>query len=274
MPERNEAQNRAVVTINNVALTPIEVDGVRVVTLGMIDEVHGRPSGTARRNFNTNRERMCEGKHFREINQPDEIRTLGFQRPQGGVPEKVTLITERGYLMLVKSFTDDLAWQVQDMLVESYFSKPVAQAVPMLPQSLPEALRLAADLAEQVQAEKERAAALEAQTVADAPKVAFAEQVEAAPDALTMGMVAKILGTGRTRLSEKLKQMGWLTRWGEPYQAKIEAGFLAVKITKWEHPTDGLRQRSTPLVTGKGMARLNVILADWLAIQNPKKGGA
>jgi len=41
-----------------------------------------------------------------------EIRTLGIERPQGGVLEKVTLITESGYLMLVKSFTDDLAWKV------------------------------------------------------------------------------------------------------------------------------------------------------------------
>ena len=33
----------------------------------------------------------------------------------------VTLITESGYLMLVKSFTDDLAWKVQRELVKGYF---------------------------------------------------------------------------------------------------------------------------------------------------------
>ena len=32
-----------------------------------------------------------------------------------------TLITESGYLMLVKSFTDDLAWKVQRELVNTYF---------------------------------------------------------------------------------------------------------------------------------------------------------
>ena len=32
------------------------------------------------------------------------------------------LITEQGYLMLVKSFTDDLAWEVQRKLVSSYFN--------------------------------------------------------------------------------------------------------------------------------------------------------
>lgn len=33
----------------------------------------------------------------------------------------ITLITESGYLMLVKSFTDDLAWKVQRELVNFYF---------------------------------------------------------------------------------------------------------------------------------------------------------
>ncbi len=48
-----------------------------------------------------------------EVNQSDEIRRLGIERPQGGTPTKVILITESGYLILVKSFTDDLSWQVQ-----------------------------------------------------------------------------------------------------------------------------------------------------------------
>lgn len=51
----------------------------------------------------------------------DEIRRLGFERPQGGFAEETHLITESGYLMLVKSFRDDLAWGVQRALVNSYF---------------------------------------------------------------------------------------------------------------------------------------------------------
>ncbi|MCR2683492.1 hypothetical protein NSP16_24280, partial [Salmonella enterica] len=34
---------------------------------------------------------------------------------------RVTFLTESGYLMLAKSLTDDLAWQVQRDLVNSYF---------------------------------------------------------------------------------------------------------------------------------------------------------
>lgn len=42
---------------------------------------------------------------------------------RGGFHGNLTVITESGYLMLVKSFTDDLAWQVQRQLVNTYFRK-------------------------------------------------------------------------------------------------------------------------------------------------------
>lgn len=45
------------------------------------------------------------------------------KRHRGGCRANTVLITESGYLMLVKSFTDDLAWDVQRKLVNSYFNK-------------------------------------------------------------------------------------------------------------------------------------------------------
>lgn len=111
----------AVIKINDVAMVPIDYRGVRVMTLAMMDAAHKRPEGTARRTLNENRKHLIEGEDFHEINQPDEIRTLGFSRPQGGTPAMVVLLTETGYSMLVKSFTDDLAWDVQRQLVKSYF---------------------------------------------------------------------------------------------------------------------------------------------------------
>lgn len=128
----------------------------------------------------------------------------------------------------------------------------VRASIPALPATYAEALRALAD-------ESEAKLALVARVEADAPKVAFAEQVAAAPDAITTAEAAKLLGTGRTRLMEFLRKIGWVTRAGEPYQAKIEAGLLNVKVTHWEHPRDGLRKRVTPLVTGKGLAKLHLL---------------
>lgn len=107
--------------INSTSIAIKEYRGQRVVTFKDIDAVHKRPDGTARKRFNDNREHFVEGEDFFVVNQPSEIRTLGIQRPQGGTPEVVTLMTESGYLMLAKSFTDELAWKVQKQLVNGYF---------------------------------------------------------------------------------------------------------------------------------------------------------
>ena len=143
--------NQLSVTINNVELPIKEYQGQKVVTLKEIDAVHNRPEGTARKRFNDNKKHFIEDEDYFTVNQPSEIRTLGLERPQGGTPESVTLVTESGYLMLVKSFNDDLAWTVQRQLVNTYF------------QSTPEQRRKAAKQtksAEELAAANKRATAM------------------------------------------------------------------------------------------------------------------
>lgn len=97
-----------------------EYKGQRVVTFKDVDTVHGRPDGTARRNFNTNKKRFVENEDYFVVSS-DEIRTSRlFTISDNDFMDKV-LLTEQGYLMLVKSFTDDLAWTVQRQLVNGYF---------------------------------------------------------------------------------------------------------------------------------------------------------
>lgn len=130
------------ITVHNTQLPIVEYRGQRVVTLAMIDQVHERPEGTAGRNFRENRDRFIEGVDYFELT-GDEIREAAVFAPR---TPKGLLMTEQGYLMIVKSLTDDLAWTVQRQLVTGYF-RP--SAAPVLPQDLPAALRLAADLAEE-----------------------------------------------------------------------------------------------------------------------------
>lgn len=113
-------------TVNNKALEIKEYNGQRVVTLKDIDTVHNRPDGTARKRFSNNRKRFIEGEDFYKI-QKSEKRTLGFDVPNRGL----IVMTETGYLMLVKSFTDDLAWAVQRELVNSYFNQRLPEQKPI-----------------------------------------------------------------------------------------------------------------------------------------------
>lgn len=122
-------------------LTKKEYQGQRVVTFKDIDTPRQRPEGTARRNFNTNKRHFIEGEDFYTVElSADEIRTQFGAGKNAG--RSMTVLIKMGYLMLVKSFTDGLAWMVQRQLVKSYFEshpepEPVRAALPQGERPLP-----------------------------------------------------------------------------------------------------------------------------------------
>lgn len=113
--------NNSLVCIGNSEISIKEYKNQRVVTFKDIDLVHGRPDGTARKRFSDNKKHFIDGVDFFKIS-PSEFRTT-IGEMDARQQNDITLITEQGYLILVKSFTDDLAWEVQRQLVNSYFRK-------------------------------------------------------------------------------------------------------------------------------------------------------
>lgn len=107
------------ITVNNCTVEIRQYNGQKVLTFKDIDLAHGRPEGTARKRFNDNKEHFIEGVDYFLVKPSDvqmsEIRTSEINN------RGTTLVTESGYLMIVKSFTDDLSWDVQRFLVNSYF---------------------------------------------------------------------------------------------------------------------------------------------------------
>ena len=97
------------ITIQNVELPVIEIEGQRVVTLSMVDKVHQRPEGTASRNFREHRTRFIEAEDYFKMSSDEIRRNNPSAIPAALRRNDVILLTESGYLMLVKSFTDDLA---------------------------------------------------------------------------------------------------------------------------------------------------------------------
>lgn len=126
------------ITINKQEIPIKEYNGQRVVTFKEIDAVHERTAGTASRNLRKNKSRFIEGEDFFKISSDEFRRAFGDMdiRQQNDV----TLITESGYLMLVKSFTDDLAWKVQRELVNGYFK--ARETMPDLAESTAIPMRL------------------------------------------------------------------------------------------------------------------------------------
>lgn len=115
-------------------------NGQRVVTFKDIDRVHERPAGTAKKRFSSNKKRFIDGTDYYLVTPKmlsefceDEKRTSEIiddvqksEKRTSGINEVnnrgTIFLTETGYLMIVKSFTDDLAWQVQRQLVNTYFT--------------------------------------------------------------------------------------------------------------------------------------------------------
>ncbi|QTL96523.1 hypothetical protein GM661_00345 [Iocasia frigidifontis] len=138
-----------IVKINNHQLRVKKFENQRVVTFKDIDRLHERPEGTAGRNFRDNRKHFFEGEDYFEL-QGTEAYNFATTFSVGTNPSKVRnliLITESGYLLLVKTLQDNLAWQVQRELVNNYFRvKEIVQ-----PKTELQVLRMAIDQIEVAQ---------------------------------------------------------------------------------------------------------------------------
>lgn len=118
-----------IIKINNHDVTIKEYKGQRVVTFKDIDTVHERPEGTANKRYLDNKKRFIEGEDFFLVSNSEIRKSLLFPITDNDYMDKV-LVTEQGYLMLVKSLTDDLAWKVQREIVKGYFrSKKLKSAI-------------------------------------------------------------------------------------------------------------------------------------------------
>lgn len=135
-------------------------------------------------------------------------------------------------------------------VVRAYMEGKLVPAQPAVPQTLAQALRLAADQAEKIEQQT-------AMIQVMAPKVAFHDDVAEAINAQTLMDVAKTLRTGRTRFARWLRDRKFLQENNRPYQPFEDAGYFRV-VTKRRRDQNSGEVVSYPqtLVTGKGLIYL------------------
>ena len=138
----------------------------------------------------------------------------------------------------------------QGRKIRRYFIEVEKKARNMfeIPKTLPEALRKAAELAEQLEEQK--------------PKVLFADSVETSKNSVLINELAKILKQngyeiGQNRLFEKLRNEGYLIKqkgqnWNLPTQKAMDLGLFEVKKTVVNKPNGEVITKPTTKVTGKG----------------------
>lgn len=108
--------------MNDLQIT--EYKDIRVLTTQQIADAYGTDSKIITKNFNRNKDRYAEGKHYIKLEGKDlkEFKTRG----QIDVSLKVNslyLWTEKGAFLHAKSLGTDEAWEVYERLVDFYFNK-------------------------------------------------------------------------------------------------------------------------------------------------------
>ncbi len=106
--------------MDNLQIT--EYKSIRVLTTQQIAEAYGTDGKTISYNFNHNKDRYSEGKHFICLT-GDELRAFREIHDLPTNLNKIYLWTEKGAFLHAKSLNTDTAWDVYDRLVDNYFEK-------------------------------------------------------------------------------------------------------------------------------------------------------
>lgn len=114
---------------------------------------------------------------------------------------------------------------------------------------------------QELKAERERKAALEAQAEVNRPKIIFADAVAASHNSILIGDLAKLIkqngvDIGQKRLFEWLRNNGYLMKSGASYnlptQKSMELKLFEIKERTINNPDGSIRTTKTTKVTGKG----------------------
>jgi anti-repressor protein len=113
---------------------------------------------------------------------------------------------------------------------------------------------------------------LAAKVEADAPRVAFAEQIERVPETIPVGLMAKLIyqhtgyDIGQNRFFEYLRAHRFVHASGDqrnmPTQRSLDAGWFKVKVKSWKDRNGDVHESQTTQVTGRGQVYFAHLFAE------------
>lgn len=173
--------------------------------------------------------------------------------PQNGQSYPVFNLPKRETLILVSGYSVQMRAKIIDRWQE--LEAKVGAGGTAIPQTLPEALRLAADMAEQ-KAKAEAALAIAA------PKAEALDRIADADGTMNPTVAAKALQVQPKKLFDFLREKHWIYRrpggsGNVAYQDKIQSGLLTHKVTTVQRDDGTDKVVEQVLVTAKGLAKLS-----------------
>lgn len=186
--------------------------------------------------------------------QYDSMFVEGEYTDPSGKTNKLYYLNRDGFSFIAFGFTGKKADSFKLSYIQA-FNQMEREVRLGVPQTLPEALRLAADQAEQIEQQRKT---IELQ----APKALFADAVSASSTSILVGSLAKILRQngvqiGQNRLFAWLRDHGYLisaktSDWNTPTQRSMDAGWFEIKESTHLNG-DGVNVTTkTTKVTGDG----------------------
>ena len=178
-----------------------------------------------------------------------------------GKRQPMFLMNRDGFSLLTMSLTGEKAMAFKVAFIEQFnrmeasIKELAPAATPAIPQTFAQALRLAAEQAETIEAQQKQ---LEEQ----APKVAFATAIINSPSSCGIDELAKLLkqngvDMGEIRLFQWLRDNDYLCSVGtarnQPTQKALDMGLFELKPQTWTNPrTEEVMTTTRTMVTGKG----------------------
>ena len=193
----------------------------------------------------------------------------------------IYLFSRKGYLKLVGIMEDDLAYDIQDQMIDEYFelkeleiTKEDKLCLSIIKANSQEGRMVA--VGELVEYKNQQIAEKDELLQIQAPKVAMADRFAITDSLMGIRKVAKIFNEriknnktiGEKKLFEILRIENILQdsdgEWNIPYQRYIDAGYFELKPSTHSNGYGGVITDFTTKVTGKGL--------EWLWKQLLKKG--
>ena len=191
-------------------LTIIEHQNQRVLLTSQLAESYGTTNKVISNNFNNNKERYKEGKHYYVLeDEKKKIFIRNCPKIKDGLKNAKTvyLWTERGAFLHAKSLNTDKAWEVYDSLVEHYFQSQSAKPA-QLPTNYKEAIQhLLVQIEENEQLQLENK--VKDQQIAELkPRAYYTDKILHNKGLVTITAIAKDYGMTAYELNKILNTLG------------------------------------------------------------------
>ena len=218
----------------NKSLQVVETNNQRVLTTAQIAEQYETDVNAIQRNFQRNKERYTEGKHYYCLtgNVLREFKATG-QIDVSPNLNKFYLWTEKGALLHAKSLNTDKAWEAYECLVDTYFSIREQGQLPQRPdrtkalevKEMNARVRMSNQFLKLANAETSMSKDYKSILIAKAAEVLAGEEILPLPKSeqkmYTATEIGKMFGVSAQKIGRLSSQYGMKTEeYGEFYKDK------------------------------------------------------